>query len=68
MTLDEMKRSDRPMLTPYDISEVLGSDPATIRLTAREFPERIGYPFTFTGNRMKVPRVAFIRWMEGTDT
>ena len=65
MTLDEMKRSDRPMLTPYDISEVLGSDPTTIRMTARDYPERVRYPFTFTGNRMKVPRVAFIRWMEG---
>ena len=66
MTLDEIRATDKVMLSPTDISEVLGSDPMTIRLTAKMAPERVGYPFTFTGNRMKIPRIGFIRWMEGS--
>jgi hypothetical protein len=27
-------------------------------------PERIGYPFTFVGTRMKIPRVGFLRWYD----
>ncbi len=65
MTIDEIRVTDKPMLSPVDVAEVLGSDPQTIRLTAKMAPERVGYPFTFTGNRMKIPRIGFIRWMEG---
>lgn len=66
MTIDEIRATDKPMLSPVDVAEVLGSDPQTIRLTAKMAPERVGYPFTFTGNRMKIPRIGFINWMEGT--
>ena len=65
MTFDEIRATDKTMLSPNDIAEVLGSNPQTITLTARMAPERVGYPFTFTGNRMKIPRVGFINWMEG---
>lgn len=67
MTIDEIRATDKPMLSPVDVAEVLGSDPQTIRLTAKMAPERVGYPFTFTGNRMKIPRIGFINWMEGTN-
>lgn len=65
MTLEEIRRSDKAFLTPGDIAPVLGSDPQTIRVTARVAPERVGYPFTFVGNRMKIPRAAFLKFMEG---
>ena len=65
MTIEEIRLTDKMMLSPKDIGEVLGSDPGTIRLTARMAPERVGYPFTFVGNRMKVPRDGFLRWYDG---
>lgn len=65
MTIDEIRATDKTMLSPNDIAEVLGSNPHTISMTARMAPERVGYPFTFTGNRMKIPRIGFINWMEG---
>lgn len=65
MTFAEIKASDKVFLTPGDIAPVLGSDPQTIRVTARTAPERIGFPFTFTGNRMKIPRLPFLIFMEG---
>lgn len=67
MTINEIKGLDRPFLTPKDVAGVLGSDPQTIRVTARTAPERVGFPFTFTGNRMKIPRVPFLKFVEGRD-
>lgn len=63
MTVEEIRRSDKPFLTPGDIAPVLRSDPQTIRVTARTAPERMGFPFVFTGNRMKIPRVPFLRFL-----
>lgn len=63
MTLEEMKRSDKLFLTPEEVAPVMGSDPHTVRCTARQRPELLGFPFTFSGNRMKIPRLPFLRWM-----
>lgn len=63
MTREEMKSSDKAMLTPADIAPVLGSDPQKIRVTARQRPDLIGFEFSFVGNRMKIPRLAFLRWL-----
>lgn len=67
MTLIEIKGLDKPFLTPKEVAGVLGSDPQTIRVTARTAPERVGYPFTFTGNRMKIPRIPFLKFIEGRE-
>ena len=65
MTIDEIMASDRIMLTAADIAPILGSDPQTIRQTARKHPELIGFPFAFTGTRIKIPRIGFVRWYNG---
>lgn len=63
MTLEEIKASDKRFLTPADVAPVLGSDPHTIRCTARQRPELLGFNFTFSGNRMKIPRIPFLRFL-----
>ena len=65
MTLEEIKRSTKTMLTPADVAGVLGSDPQTIRVTARLAPERLGFPVCRVGSRTKIPREAFLRWIGG---
>lgn len=65
MKLEEIRKSDKTVLTPDDIAEVLGSNAHTISLTARQHPERVRYPYTFIGSRMKIPREAFLRWFDG---
>ena len=62
-TLDELLASQKAFFTPGDVCGVLGSNPQTIRITARQRPDLIGYEFTFVGNRMKIPRVPFLRFM-----
>lgn len=63
MTLEEIKASSKTFLIPADIAPVLNSDPHTIRCTAKQRPNLVGYEFTFVGNRMKIPRVPFLRWL-----
>ena len=63
MTLEEIKSSTKLFLFPADIAPILKTDPNTIRCTARQRPELLGFEFTFTGNRMKIPRLAFLRWL-----
>lgn len=63
MTLDEIKSSTKLFLIPADIAPLIGSDPHTIRCTARQRPDLLGFEFTFSGNRMKIPRIPFLRFL-----
>lgn len=65
MTLDEIKASDKSVLTPAEVAPVLGCDPQDIRVAAKQHPERLGFNVAVIGTLVKVPRLAFIRWMEG---
>ena len=65
MTLDEMKLSDKTVLTPCEVAEVLGCDPHLIRVAARQKPEILGFPVCVVGTRTKIPRLPFIEFMEG---
>lgn len=67
MTLEEIKNSPKLFLTPADVARVMGSDPHTVRCTARQRPELLGFEFTFSGNRMKIPRIPFLRWLGEAD-
>lgn len=63
MTLEEIKASTKIFLFPADVAPLLHSDPHTIRCTAKQRPDLLGFEFTFTGNRMKIPRIPFLRFM-----
>lgn len=63
LTLNELQISDKPFLTVEEVSLVLGANAHSIRVTARQRPDLIGFPFTFSGNRMKIPRIPFLRFM-----
>ena len=62
-TLDDLRKCPKAFFTPGDVCGVLGSNPQTIRVTARQRPDLIGYEFTFVGNRMKIPKIPFLRFM-----
>ena len=65
MTLDEIRNSTKEVLTPAEVAPILGCDPQDIRVQAKQHPERLGFNVAVIGTRVKVPRLAFIRWMEG---
>jgi len=65
MTLEEIKSSTKEMLTPNDVASVLRCDPNVIRYQAREDIKALGFPASKIGSRVKIPRLAFIKWIEG---
>lgn len=70
--LEEIKRMDKPFITPKQAARVIGCDPAYIRLTARgSNPSELGFPTTVmrsktdaTRTKTLVPRIPFIRYVE----
>lgn len=63
MTLAEIKGSDKTMLLASDVAPVLGCDPHSIRIQAREYPEQLGFPVVVIGNRTLIPRKTFLVYL-----
>lgn len=66
MTIEEIKNSTKDVLTPGDIAQVLGCDPNLIRHQAAKDIKQLGFPASKLGSRIKIPRLAFIAWFEGS--
>ena len=64
MTLEQIKASDKQMLVPSDINEVLGCDAHSIRLQARDDPRKLGFNVVVIGTRTLIPRVPFVQYIE----
>lgn len=64
MTLEEIKASDKDILIPKDIAQILNCSPYSINLQAKEDPSKLGFPVCLTGTRVRIPRVGFIKWFE----
>lgn len=68
MTLDEIRRSDKLLLTCADIGEALGIDPQGIRVWAQQAPDKLGFPvmrYGKNGCQVRIPRMAFLHFLEG---
>ena len=63
MTLEEIKASDKLYLTPAEVAEVVGADPAKIRETAHRDPRLLGFHVTVTGSRVKIWRKPFLEYI-----
>ena len=63
-TLPELtQKVDREFFTAAEICGVLKADPQTIRDTARQRPELLGFPVILSGTRVRNPRIPFLRFM-----
>lgn len=65
MTLAEIKELDCDVITPAQAAGVLKCDPHFIRLMARSEPWKLGFPVVVMNSRTKIPRIPFIRYIEG---
>lgn len=54
---------DKLYLTPAEVADLLNCDPQAIRDAARHNPEQLGFPTMRVGNRTKIPRMPFLRWL-----
>ena len=66
MTLNDIAAMDKDFLTPDEVAGVLTCAPQLIRDQVDTNPELIGFHFCKIGNRIKIPRLAFIDWFCST--
>lgn len=67
MTLKEIIAMDKDFLTPAEVAGVLNCAPQLIRYQAAKEPTLLGFHFCKVGNRIKIPRESFIKWMQEND-
>lgn len=63
MTVSEMEKSPKLMLTPGDVSEVLECHPHSIRRQAMSDPSKLGFPVVVMGTRVRIPKEPFLRFV-----
>ena len=63
MTLEELKASQQPYLTPADIAPILHCDPQCIRKQATQDPAKLGFPVIIMGHRVRIPRIPFLKFL-----
>lgn len=64
-TLGEIDALDCEVLTCKQIAPLLQADPHNIHAQAIYKPERLGFPVIVHGNRVKIPRIPFLKFMRG---
>lgn len=65
MTLEDLKHSTKNIITPAEAAQIIGCNPQYIRLQARNRPELLGFPVVVIGCHTKIPRLPFIKFVEG---
>lgn len=69
MTMQEIRSSNKDCLIPSDIAEVLGCSSYNINIQVKQDKENgvnsFPFPTILIGTRVKIPRMPFLRAMEG---
>lgn len=68
-TLEEIEKSPKALLAPLDISDYLQIDAHAFRIQVREDKKNrtdsFGFPVMVIGNRIKIPKDPFLKFMRG---
>ena len=67
MTVEELMKSDKEMLTPQDIAPILGCNHYKITVQARQDKRdgvnNLGFPAMVIGVHVKIPRRPFMKFL-----
>ena len=63
MTIQEMRESKKPYLTPNDVAPVLRCKPYTLNVTVK-CGGNLPFPWLMLGTRLKFPRAAFLAYVD----
>ena len=70
-TLKDIESINRSMLSIMDICDYLECDPHVFRMTVRDdkkhHTDSLGFPVMILGNRIKIPKDAFVQAMKGKE-
>lgn len=64
--LKDLEAMEGEVLSCEQVAQVLQAKPRTVRKWAKEHPEQLGFPVIVMGDRVKIPKAAFLRFMRGT--
>lgn len=68
-TLEDIKNISKTMLSPEEVCRYMGGDPHILRDTVRrdkkQHTDSLGFPVMIIGNRIKIPKDAFVAIMSG---
>jgi len=64
-TIEEIEAIEGEFLTPRQVSGVLKCNPYLINCQARGAPEKLGFPTVTLGNRVRIPKRAFLNFLNG---
>ena len=65
MTLDEIRATKKPFLTPEDVAEAMGIASQSLRDQVTRDASKVGFPVVRVGTRTKIPREAFLKFIAG---
>lgn len=65
MTLEDIEKLDKEVLIPSDIAPILGCAPYAINVATKGGKNPFPFPVIHMGNRVKIPKRAFIKAMKG---
>lgn len=65
MSLAELNEINRDYLTPQQVGKILNCAPYSINVQAKRNKDDLGFPVIIIGNRVKIPKQAFIEYMKG---
>ncbi len=60
ITLEDIERLPREMLTAEDIAPFIECGPQQIRIQARTEPAKLGFPVIVQGTRVRIPKAGFV--------
>lgn len=65
-TLDELKQCDKLLMTLDEIAGIVHIAAQNMRDQAEKNPAMLGFPTVVANGTVRVPRIPFIKFMEGT--
>lgn len=65
MTIQDIKTMDSECINVDVAAKVIGCNPHAIRVQAHQDPKKLGFPVLVINKRVKIPRIPFIKFMEG---
>lgn len=67
MTLDDIEKLDKEVLTPADIAPILECKPYAINVATKDGKNPFPFPIIRMGTRVKIPKRPFIKAMRGEE-
>lgn len=63
MTIEELKRSDKPTVCFYEIADLIGISAERLMGQAREDQTKLSFPVIVAFDTVRIPRVPLLRFL-----